>query len=287
MPRLEDYELHEPQWCPGCGNFDLLDCLKSALVDLGIEPRELMLATGIGQASKLGFSLKANMFDGLHGRMMPLALGMKMANHQAKVLVISGDGCFYSEGGNHFIHNIRRNLDVTMIASDNRVFGLTKGQASPTAAADYVTKIHNEGVGATELRPSALALVCGATFVAKTFTGYREQLVELLKAGIMHKGAALIDVMSPCVSFNKVNSFAWYKQHSGFIPEGHDAGDLDAALQLAMHGLPDGRIPTGLYYQVERPVFGANRKALQGEPIVTQTLTRKPERAAELFARFR
>ena len=286
MNCIENYALHEPQWCPGCGNFDLLDCVKQALCELEIEPHQLMLAVGIGQASKLGFSLKANMFNGLHGRMLPLALGMKMANREAPVLVVSGDGCFYAEGGNHFIHNLRRNLDVTMLASDNRVYGLTKGQASPTSAADFTTKIHPEGVGAAPINPSALALVSGATFVARTFTGNKPEVVALIKAALRHRGAAFIDIMSPCVSFNKVNTFAWYKQRAKPLGPEHDPTDLAAALKWAL--LPNEEIiPTGILYQVQRPVFGDHLAAMRGEPIAARTWSYNPERVRPLFAKFK
>jgi len=280
-----DFALHEPQWCPGCGNFELLDALKQALCDEGLRPEELIVAAGIGQASKLGFSLKANLFNGIHGRMLPLALGMKMANHEARVLVVSGDGCFYAEGGNHFLHNLRRNLNVLILASDNRVYGLTKGQASPTAADGFTTKVHPEGTGARELNPTALALVAGATFVAKTFTGRRDELIELIRMGLGHRGTAFIDIMSPCPSFNKVNTFAWYKSRITPLPADHDPTDHAAALAMAMDN--QDKIATGLYYRVERPVFGDHLSALRAGPIAARTTAFTPERVRPLFARFK
>lgn len=285
MSCTDDYAHFKPEWCPGCGNFDLLECVKQALCDLDIAPEKLIMVTGIGQASKLGFSVKSNMFDGLHGRSLPVALGVKMANHDAKVLVVSGDGCLYGEGGNHFIHNARRNLDVTVLASDNRVYGLTKGQASPTSAYDFKTKVQPEGTGALPTNPALLGLVSGATFVAKTFTGNKQEVTDLIKQGIAHKGFSLIDIMSPCISFNKVNTFAWFKQRAAPIVEGHDPGDFDAAVKLALAG--DEQIPTGLYYQAKRPVFGENRAAFQGQSIVERTHSYKPERVRPLFDKYR
>jgi len=274
-----------PEWCPGCGNFDTLDCFRQAVCELEINPREIILVVGIGQASKLGFSVKCNFFNGLHGRALPIALGIKMANHQAKVVAVSGDGCFYAEGGNHFVHNLRRNLDVTILASDNRVYGLTKGQASPTSPADFITKLQIEGTGAAPIRPTMLALASGATFVAKAFTGDKEQLTDLIKQGIKHRGAALIDIMSPCVSFNKVNTFKWYKDRARPIGSEHDPTDFQTALKLAMHS--EDEIATGVYYRVERPVFGDHMRALKGETIVARTLNYTPSRVQPLFESYK
>ena len=273
------------QWCPGCGNFVTLECLKTALCNLKIEAHDYVVASGIGQAAKLGFSLQCNLLAGLHGRALPLAMGLKMANHQLKVLAVSGDGCFYAEGGNHLLHTARRNLDITMLASDNRVFGLTKGQASPTAAADFATKVHPEGVGARPLEPTLIALSAGATFVAKAFTGNPEELTTLIEKAIQHPGFALIDILSPCVSFNKVNTFAWFKKRIQAIDDNHDRNNLAAALQLAQFD-PETMIPTGIYYQADKPVYGSNKKALQGEPIAFRTQSYKPERVIPLFAHY-
>jgi 2-oxoglutarate/2-oxoacid ferredoxin oxidoreductase subunit beta len=285
MSCVADYAHFKPEWCPGCGNFDLLECLKQALCDLGIPQTDLIVVAGIGQASKLGFSLKCNLFDGLHGRALPVALGVKMANKDAKVLVVSGDGCSYAEGGNHFIHNVRRNLDVTMIASDNRVYGLTKGQASPTSESDFVTKMQVEGVGSKRFNPSLMALSAGATFVARSFSGNKEELTGLLTKAIEHKGFSLLDVMSPCISFNKVNTYKWFKERVKPIPEGHDPSDLEAAMHLAMdekeHSL------TGLFYQEDRPVFGDHLTAMKGEPIVKRTSGYTPDRVRILFDKFK
>jgi 2-oxoglutarate ferredoxin oxidoreductase subunit beta len=224
------------------------------------------------------------MFDGLHGRALPVVLGIKMANPAVKVIATSGDGCFYAEGGNHFIHNLRRNLDVAILASDNRVYGLTKGQASPTSASDFKTKVHIEGVGALPLNPAALALVSGATFVARTFTGAKAEATELIKKALLHRGAAVIDIMSPCVSFNKVNTFAWFRQRAKPIGPDHDVTDLHAALKLAFHD--DEHIPTGVLYQTRRPVFGDHLTVMQGESIVQRTLRFTPDRVRPLFKDF-
>lgn len=281
----EKYAYFEPEWCPGCGNFDLVDCFKGALCDLEIEPHELIVVAGIGQTSKLGFSVKTNMFDGLHGRTLPVVLGVKMAHHQAKVVAVSGDGDFYGEGGNHLIHALRRNLDVTILAGDNRVYGLTKGQASPTSAHGFRSKTQPEGTGSQAVRPTLLALASGATFVSKGFSGDKQQLTDLIKRGIRHRGAALIDVMFPCVSFNKVNTFAWYNERVKPVSPEHDPTDFEAAMKLSMSS--DDEIWTGVYYQVERPVFGDRMNALQGEAIVERTASYTPERARAVFEAYK
>lgn len=282
----EEYSHFAPEWCPGCGNFDILECVKQAFCDLAIEPHQVILVGGIGQTSKMVFSIRANMIDGLHGRTLPLALGIKMANHQARVLAISGDGDFYGEGGNHLIHALRRNLDITILAGDNRVYGLTKGQASPTSSYDFRTKVHPQGTGSQPIRPTMLALAAGATFIAKGFSGEKEQLTELLKQGLQHRGAALIDIMFPCVSFNKVHTFAWFKQRVKPIGPEHDPTDFEAAIRLAMHS-EDTEIPTGVYYRVSRPAFGEHLTALRGEPIAKRTLTYTPERVRAAFEAYK
>jgi 2-oxoglutarate ferredoxin oxidoreductase subunit beta len=285
MTCIQDFTGHDPQWCPGCGNFDLLDCVKQALCELNVEPQRVIFAAGIGQASKLGFSVRANLFNGLHGRALPVALGLKMANHTAPVLAVSGDGCFYAEGGNHFIHAVRRNLNIAILASDNRVYGLTKGQASPTSPPDFASRANPEGVGAQPLNPALLALVCGATFVARTFTGSKAEVVDLVKRAMQHRGTSFLDIMSPCVSFNKVNTFAWYKKRVRPLGPEHDPANREAAIKLAL-AADEETIPTGVYYQVERPVFEDHLGALRGAPIAERTLGYKPERVRPLFERF-
>ncbi|MFC1888504.1 thiamine pyrophosphate-dependent enzyme [Thermodesulfobacteriota bacterium] len=285
MIRLEEYDHFPPEWCPGCGNFDTLASLKSALQGLEIRPEDFILVAGIGQASKAGFSLRCNLFDGLHGRALPAALGIKMANHEARVIVVSGDGCIYAEGGNHLIHNMRRNLDITLLAVNNRVYGLTKGQASPTSPIDFKTKLQREGTGSAPLNPILLALVSGATFVARTFSGSKEEQTEMIRQGILHRGFSLIDIMSPCISFNKVHTFGWYKERIEPIDPEHDVTNLESAMRFAMNG--DDRIPTGVIFRTDRPVFGEHMAALRDGPIVGRDLDESPDRVKALIRRFR
>ena len=274
-----------PQWCPGCGNFELLDCVRQALADL-YEPHEVILAIGIGQTAKLGFSIRANLFNGLHGRTLPLAMGIRMANKDAKILVVAGDGDLFAEGGNHFIHAMRRNLNVTVLLGDNRVYALTKGQGAPTSNLDFRAHLHRDGKPPRSITPTALALVTGATFVAKSFSGNQQELTDLLKAGLQHRGMALIDTMFPCVSFNRVNTLAWYKERVKAIGPDHDTGNFEAAMQLSTAN-NDDTIYTGLYYREERPIYTDLFPALDGEPLVKRTQEWRPERVEGLFAGFR
>ena len=274
----------QPQWCPGCGNFDMLACVRQALDEL-YEPREVILVSGIGQTAKMGFSVRTNMFNGLHGRTLPLAMGMRMANRRARILVVAGDGDLFAEGGNHFIHAMRRNLDVTVLAGDNRVYGLTKGQGAPTSSHDFRAGLHKGGEGAWPVNPTALALVNGATFVARSFSGNQEELTGLIKQGMEHRGMALIDTLFPCVTFNRLNTVAWYKKRIKPVGDAHDPVDFEAAMRLAMHS--EEEIPTGVYYRVERPIFTDLLEALDGEPLVERAPEWRPERVKGLFERFK
>lgn len=197
----------EIAWCPGCGNFGILNAVKKTLVRLGKPPKDILLVSGIGQAAKLPHYVRCNCFNGLHGRALPVAAAAKIANRNLTVLVTTGDGDCYGEGGNHLIHNIRRNTDITVIVHDNQIYGLTKGQASPTTDPGYVTKIQMEGVILDPLHPLEMAIALGAGFVARGYSLDIEHLSWLILEGIKHKGFSLIDVLQPCVSFNKKNTY--------------------------------------------------------------------------------
>lgn len=242
----------ETAWCPGCGNFDILATLTDVLNDMDLNPKDTVLVGGIGQSAKLNQYINTNGFSGLHGRALPAALGIKMANGPLRVIVNSGDGDTYGEGGNHFIHTIRRNVDIAHFVHDNRVYGLTKGQASPTS--DACGLDHRMPCNfSSPLNPLQLALCAGATFVARSFSGDRAHLARMMEAAIRHKGYALVDILQPCVSFNKVNTFAYYKQRIKETDPAHDTTDLYAAMRLvAQEG---DNIPVGVFYQVEKPTF--------------------------------
>lgn len=271
----ESFCSYGTSWCPGCGNFAIQATLKQALEELGLDPHDVLLAAGIGQAAKMPQYLSANRFCGLHGRSLPAATAAKMANKDLTVVINTGDGDSFGEGGNHFLAAIRRNVNVTHFAHDNQVYGLTKGQASPTALPGYTTSVQTAGVINIPFNPLATALTVGAGFVARCFSGDQAQLKEVMKAAIQYDGYALVDIFQPCVSFNKVNTFAWYKERVRPVEDSHDVTDWDAAMKLAMTFGDDG-IPTGILYNVPKPTFHSQHHALkEGEALYK----RRPERS--------
>jgi 2-oxoglutarate ferredoxin oxidoreductase subunit beta len=263
---IEDYGKYETAWCPGCGNFSILEAVKLGLVANELEPHQTLLVSGIGQAAKAPHYLNANVFNGLHGRALPVATGAKLANPNLKVIVESGDGCNYGEGGNHFLAAIRRNIDLTMIVHDNQVYGLTKGQASPTTEEGMVTKAQPEGVASAPFNPIAVAVAMQASFVARAFSGMIDHLAGLIKQAIAHEGFALIDVLQPCVSFNKVNTFAWYKKRCYTLPEQYDPTDWQAAIGKAMEW--GEKIPLGIIYLDQKVPFEKRFGVLEQGPLV-------------------
>lgn len=266
MVSIEDYGSYETAWCPGCGNFSILEAVKRALVSAGLEPHEVLFVSGIGQAAKAPHYLNANLFNGLHGRSLPVATGAKLANPGLVVIVESGDGCTYGEGGNHFLAAIRRNVDVTLLVHNNQVYGLTKGQASPTSEEGFVTKAQPRGVVQTPFNPVAVAVAMRASFVARGFAGSIDALSVLIQRAIAHRGFSLIDVLQPCVSFNRVNTFAWYKKRCYELSETHDPTDWRSALEKANEW--GERIPVGVIFESDRPVFEERFPVLEEGPLV-------------------
>jgi len=238
----------EISWCPGCGDYKILDALKGALDELGLAPRDVVVASGIGQAAKMPYYLRCHIANGLHGRALPLATGIKAANRGLTVIAVGGDGDMYGEGGNHFIHTIRRNPDITNIVCNNMVYGLTKGQGSPTTARGVKTATQPYGVTNEPLNPLALALAAGAGFVARASAADEDRTKDVLKAAITHKGYALVDIFQPCVSFNKVNTWQWLSHAAEWLPEERSATDFSEAMSLAMRGEP---YPLGVIYRRE------------------------------------
>jgi len=270
MVSINDYESsYANQWCPGCGNFGILAAMKEALVNLGISPEELLIISGIGQAAKTPHFLKCNMFHALHGRALPLATGAKMANHNLKILVNSGDGDCYGEGGNHFMHAIRRNVDLTLLVHNNKTYGLTKGQASPTSDIGMVTPLQPYGVIAEPFNGLVVALSLGAGFVARGFSGNSEHLSRLIQAGMQFKGFSLIDISQPCVSFNRINTYDWYKKRVyDLFAEDYVPDDFEKAMNLARQW--GDRIPIGILYQEEKAAFMDRVEMFQQDPLILQ-----------------
>lgn len=272
MVTIDDYGNYETAWCPGCGNFSILKAVKQALVVSQLKPHEVLFVSGIGQAAKAPHYLNANVFNGLHGRSLPVATGAKLANQKLTVIVESGDGCNYGEGGNHFLAGIRRNIDVTLLVHNNQVYGLTKGQASPTSAEGFVTKAQPEGVPSSPFNPIAVAVAMKAGFVARGFAGMIDHLSELIQQGMAHRGFALIDVLQPCVSFNKVNTFVWYKERCEALPSTYDATDWEAAMKVACKW--GDKIPIGIIYRNDRLAFEKHFSVLRQGPLVGRDVDR-------------
>jgi 2-oxoglutarate ferredoxin oxidoreductase subunit beta len=270
MMNTNTFSTFETAWCPGCGNFAILDSLKTALEELGKQPNEVLMMAGIGQAAKTPQYLGANAFCGLHGRSLPAAVAAKIANEKLTVIVDSGDGDSYGEGGNHFLHNIRRNVNITHFVHDNQIYGLTKGQASPTSMEGMVTGVQVNGNFTAPLNPMLVAIAAGAGFVARGFSGKKEHLVSIMKQAIEYDGYALIDIFQPCVSFNKLNTFAFYNQRVYELDDTYDSSDKSAALIKAMEF--DEKIPIGILYKEEKKSFHHKNSILKkGIPLIDQS----------------
>jgi 2-oxoglutarate/2-oxoacid ferredoxin oxidoreductase subunit beta len=282
MVMLADYAGLKPAWCPGCGNFGILKALNRTLIEMGIEPHQVLLVSGIGQAGKLPHYTRGNVFNSLHGRPIPPAIGAKIANSELIVIAVSGDGDAYGEGGNHFLHACRRNHDITYLVHNNQVYGLTKGQASPTSDVGFITKTTPYGA-ASPVNPIALAIVNGASFVGRGYAGDIDHLSNLIKKGISHRGFALIDILQPCISFNHKNTFQWYRERVYKLEdERHDPSDKKAALEKALEW--GDKIPIGIIYEDKLPVYEDQVPALSKGPLVKKKLD--PRRVEKLLAEF-
>ncbi len=244
-----DNEGIEIAWCPGCGNFGILRALKQCLSELEVDPRDLVIVSGIGQAAKTPHYIKCNVFHGLHGRAIPVATGIKAANPELIVIAEGGDGDMYGEGGNHFIHAIRRNPSITNIAHNNMVYGLTKGQASPTTFPGFKTPVQVDGVQSGPFNPIAVAIALDASFVARTFADDIEQTTQILKKALTHKGYSLVDVFQPCTSFNRTYPREWFKENIYYLDETHDPRDRVRAFERAIE---HDRLPLGVFYVNEQ-----------------------------------
>ncbi len=232
-------------WCPGCGDYGILSVLKHTLAELNIAPDNLVMVSGIGQAAKIPHYFRTHFFNGLHGRALSPATGIKAANPYMTVIAESGDGDMYGEGGNHFIHTIRRNPDITNIVHNNMVYGLTKGQASPTSQIGFKTPVQVAGVFLEPFNPLAVAIALDASFVARSFIGDTEQTKEILKKAITQEGYALVDIFQPCVTFNKRNTRQWFKEHTYYLEDSFDPHDRIAAFKKAIEG---DKLPLGIFY---------------------------------------
>ncbi len=246
------------QWCPGCGDFGIVMGLKMALAELNIEPHNIVVASGIGCSGKTPHYLNTYGYEGLHGRVLPLASGIKLANPNLTVLAVGGDGDGYGIGAQHFVHIMRRNYDMTYVVYNNSIYGLTTGQASPTSQKGMKTKSTPHGLIESPFNPIANAIVGGASFVARTFAGDAKHMKDTLVAAVKHKGFSFVDVFQPCVSFNPINTYEfWTKRVYKLQEAGHDATNKMAAMEKAFEELNSNyeKCPIGVFYQEDRPTY--------------------------------
>ncbi|MDI6854239.1 MAG: 2-oxoacid:ferredoxin oxidoreductase subunit beta [Deltaproteobacteria bacterium] len=283
MLPIEMYQGIESAWCPGCGNFPMLKAFKQALAELEIRPENILVVSGIGQSSKFPHYVKCNTFNSIHGRGLPAATGCRLANPNLTVVVTAGDGDQYGEGGNHLLATFRRNPDITLVVHNNQVYGLTKGQASPTSEQGYQTPIQPKGVPYPPLHGLALAVAQDCSWVGRGFAGMVDHLKELYKQAINHRGLALLEVLQPCVTFNKVNTFKWYQERVYKVEESPDYDPENElwAYQKAKEWGP--RIPIGVIYKNPRPIFEESFAVLAEGPLARQEIERPISKLLEDF----
>jgi 2-oxoglutarate ferredoxin oxidoreductase subunit beta len=261
----------KPTWCPGCGDFGILAAVKQGLVKAGVAPHEVLMVSGIGCGSKLPDYANINGFMTLHGRPLPIATGARLANHGLKVITIHGDGDSMGLGMGHFIHTARRNLNIVDLIQNNQIYGLTKGQYSPTSDAGFVTSTSRHGSIEMAANPVALALTAGGTFLARGFAGDVKGLADLIAQALEHKGYALVDILQPCVTFNRKNTYDWYRERVYDLSEtDYDPGDRVAAFHKAQEW--GERIPLGVIYQANLPTYEDQVAGLKAGPIARREL---------------
>ncbi|WP_144932572.1 2-oxoacid:ferredoxin oxidoreductase subunit beta [Paenibacillus sp. 32O-W] len=288
MATLKDFRNNvKPNWCPGCGDFSVQASIQRAAANLGLEPEQLAIVSGIGCSGRISGYINAYGFHGTHGRALPIAQGLKMANRDLTVVAAGGDGDGFAIGMGHTIHAIRRNIDITYIVMDNQIYGLTKGQPSPRSAEGFKTKGAPHGAIEIALAPLELALAAGATFVAQSFSSNLKQLTSLIEQAINHKGFAFLNVFSPCVTFNKINTYDWFKQN---IVEIDDIPDYDPSNRaMAMMKLMETNgMLTGLIYQdTNKKSYADMVTGFKEEPLAHQDLKISEEDFDKLLAEFK
>lgn len=257
----------KPTWCLGCGNYGIWNSLKKTFVKLKLMPYEILIVYGIGCSGNGTNYIRTYAFHSLHGRALPVATGAKLANHKLNVLIMGGDGDGVGIGGNHFIHTCRRNIDMTYILHNNKVYGLTTGQTAPTSDRGFRTKSTPSGVLERPVDPVALALISGATFVARGFSGDTGHLMDIMRKAIKHKGFSFIEVLQPCVTFNKINTYDFYRGRIYKLEElkDYDKSNLYEAIKKSME---EERIPTGIFYETDRPTYEDGLKQIERKPLV-------------------
>jgi 2-oxoglutarate ferredoxin oxidoreductase subunit beta len=276
----------KPNWCPGCGDFSVQAAIQRAAANVGLEPEQLAVVTGIGCSSRLSGYIHSYGYHGIHGRALPIAQGLKMANRKLTVIAAGGDGDGFAIGMGHTIHAIRRNIDITYIVMDNQIYGLTKGQTSPRSGYGFKTKSTPEGSIESPLSPLELALAAGATFVAQSFSSNLKQLTELIEAAIRHNGFSIVNVFSPCVTFNKINTYDWFKEYIVNTEdiEGYDPSNRIMAMTKLME--TDGMLCGLIYQNKERKGYQDMVPGFREEPLAEQDLSLSREQFESLVAEF-
>ncbi|UPT78456.1 thiamine pyrophosphate-dependent enzyme [Sulfurovum sp. XGS-02] len=255
-------------WCPGCGNFGILKLLEEVLTELECDPKQTVIVSGIGQAAKTPYYIDTHMFCGLHGRALPVSTALKASNPALNVIAEGGDGDMYGEGGNHFMHTIRRNPDIVHIVHNNMVYGLTKGQASPTSQIGFKSPVQVKGVSNEPFNPISVALALKAGFVSRVNIGNQAHAKTVLKEAFLHKGYALVDVFQPCVVFNKINTYKWFNENTYELDSSYKNNDLSSAMQKALENDP---IPIGIFYKNTHTTFEEHLRGDEQKPLVTLT----------------
>ncbi|MFQ6089447.1 MAG: 2-oxoacid:ferredoxin oxidoreductase subunit beta [Candidatus Methanofastidiosia archaeon] len=268
MVELKELSTEErPNWCPGCGDFGILNSLKRAIVSSDLKPHEVLIVSGIGCSSKLPHWIRTYGFHGIHGRTLPVAIGAKLSNHKLKVVAIAGDGDCYGIGIGHFIHSMRRNVDLTLIVHNNMVYGLTTGQTSPTSEMGFKTKSTPLGSPEIPINPLSLAIVSGATFVSRGYAKDIRHLSNLMEEAMRHRGFALVDVLQPCVTFNKINTYEFYNERV-YKLEDEDYSPDDKSKALLKAEEWGERIPTGIFFKELKPTLEDYMVAISEKPLV-------------------
>ena len=262
----------DPDWCPGCGDFAVLKSVRMAASQLGIRPKDLLIVSGIGCSSNLPGYVHAYGVHSLHGRAIPVATGARLANTDLNVVITGGDGDGYGIGLGHFIHAMRRNLNLTYIVMNNQIYGLTTGQASPTTMENVRTKSTPRGNSELPLNPIAVALVSGGSYISRAFSGDPKHMSSIIAAGIDHPGFSLIDVFSPCVTYNKVNTYPWFKKRIYKLEDEKDYDNSNTSVALSKSMEWGDRIPIGLFYRAIKPTYEDTEPVLENGPLVDQKL---------------
>ncbi|MBI2675236.1 MAG: 2-oxoacid ferredoxin oxidoreductase [Candidatus Aenigmarchaeota archaeon] len=271
--KIEDFDLGtQARWCPGCADFNIWVTVRQALIELNIQPHELLAVYGIGCHGHMANMLKCYGFESLHGRSLPVAFGAKLANRNLNVIAVAGDGDCYGEGMSHFINTARTNADIALIVHNNMVYGLTTGQASPTSAKGYKSKVTPDGVFDVPVNPIALAISAGATFVSRAFAGNIPHLKQMIAEAIKHRGFALVDVLQPCITYNKINTYEfYYKRVYRLQDENFDTGDKMKAMEKAFEW--GDRIPIGIFYREERETYEESFPQLKEKSLFEQGIS--------------